>query len=111
MAARCARVPAGALSGLEYEAVSCTACGTLYQTLVGNEQLLGDLYGKWLAANNEKYVEFEWLADHPRPSRDGHELMTAAAILHTSPDRLKTLGYGMGEGLWARIAARMGCES
>jgi 2-polyprenyl-3-methyl-5-hydroxy-6-metoxy-1,4-benzoquinol methylase len=103
----------GQLAGGRYVVVECTACATLYQAEVGGNDLLTTLYDDWLNAtpDSDDQAGLDWLAAHPRNSRDGHEVMTAAAMLHAPVRGLKTLDFGMGKGLWAGIAKALGCDS
>ncbi|WP_157134572.1 class I SAM-dependent methyltransferase [Sphingomonas sp. PAMC 26605] len=101
------------LAGGRYRVSRCLACATIYHTEVAGEALLTDLYDVWLgAAVGAAYrAEFDWLVAHPRQSRDGHEIMTAASFLEMPLRGLKTLDYGMGQGLWARVALGLGAAS
>lgn len=103
----------GRLAGGRYVVVECTACATLYQAEVGGDALLATLYDDWLnaVADSDDQAGLDWLAAHPRNSRDGHEVMTAAAMLRVPVRGLKTLDFGMGKGLWAGIATALGCDS
>lgn len=103
----------GVLAGGRYAVACCPSCATLYHTEVAGQALLMTLYDVWLgAAVGDAYrAQFDWLVAHPRQSRDGHELMTAASFLAVPVHRLKTLDYGMGQGLWARIALGLGAAS
>lgn len=96
-----------------YRVASCDRCGTIYQTEVGDGTVLSEVYENWVdTAVDEGWVaQAEWLAWNPKQSRDGHEIMTAAAILGMRPARMKTLDYGMGHGLWARVSKGLGCQS
>jgi SAM-dependent methyltransferase len=106
-------IDAEVLAAGRFRALRCQACGTIFQGDVGDGDLLGDLYDTWLgAAVGDAYqAEFDWLVAHPRQSRDGHEIMTAAALLGTPTAGLKTLDYGMGQCLWARVALGLGVRS
>ena len=101
------------LAGGRYHVAECTACATLYQAEVGDDALLTTLYDDWLnaVADTDDQAGLDWLAAHPRNSRDGHEIMTAAAMLRMPVRGLKTLDFGMGKGLWAGIARALGCDS
>jgi SAM-dependent methyltransferase len=75
--------------------------------------MLSDVYDTWLdTMPDEAWIaQAEWLATHPRQSRDGHEIMTVAAMMRMPLANLKTLDYGMGQGLWARVSKELGCQS
>lgn len=102
-----------ALSAAPYELVRCKDCSLTYQKWIGDAQLLAELYGKWIADHMppERDSNYLDLVAHPRQSRDGHEIFVAAQVMGTSPEAMTTLDYGMGWGLWARIAKQLGCHS
>lgn len=99
--------------GGTYHVVECETCGTIYQAQVGDDDMLSEVYDSWLdTLRDEAWIaQAEWLATHPRQSRDGHEIMTVAAMMRMPLADLKTLDYGMGQGLWARISKELGCHS
>lgn len=96
-----------------YRLDRCRSCGLIFQRFVGDETLLADLYGKWAPTVErlEDIPEFNTDLANPRTSRDGHELMTASAFLGRPIRDLTVLDYGMGWGLWATIARRLGASS
>lgn len=94
----------------EYRAEQCVSCGTIYQAEVGDEAFIAELYGSWITGGaNDPHDAFE--AAHPHLSRDGHEIMAAAAFLRIELSTMLTLDYGMGYARWARIACALGCGS
>lgn len=102
------------LNAGEYRLERCHACGLTFQGLIGDERLLETLYTDWVAEPQDPEAEIDtYRADirNVRLSRDAHEVMAAASYLGTPLARLRTLDYGMGWALWARIAARLGCQS
>lgn len=103
------QIPAG-----DYQVDECTKCGTLFQRQVGDDDLLGRLYGDWLdfVTDPESEIDtYRFSVTHPRLSRDGHEIMAAAATLGRKTSELVTLDFGMGWAEWARVAAALGCTS
>ena len=104
----------GILSAGEYRLDQCRDCGTFFQVDVGDSALLSILYSRWVPDQEEPEKRYPgYVQDVQRPllSRDGHELMAASSWLGVPLRELVTLDYGMGWGLWARIAARLGCRS
>jgi hypothetical protein len=101
------------LTEAPYELAECASCTLVFQRWIGSDQLLGELYGIWVhehgLPSNEPRYQSE-LA-HPLQSRDGHEIMIAAAYLGVPLTTLTTLDYGMGWALWARISRSLGCNS
>lgn len=105
----------GAPANIEghYNVVECERCATIYQVEIGDGSMLSEIYESWLDTQPDQgwLEQAEWLASHSRQSRDGHEIMTAAAMMRLRLPDLKTLDYGMGQGLWARISKELGCRS
>lgn len=96
----------------EYRVEQCRKCGTLFQGEVGNDKLLATLYGSWIKSGRpEQDSAHCYDVTNPRRSRDGHEIMAAAAHLGLPLDQLITLDFGMGWASWARISAALGCQS
>lgn len=101
------------LAGARYRVARCEACSTMFQSEVGNDALLTQLYSDWVfqIAHPEDDAMYDHDVHHPRLSRDGHEVMVAAAFLGKPLAALHTLDYGMGWACWSRIAQMLGCQS
>lgn len=101
------------LSGARYDVKRCLECATMFQSEVGNDALLTRLYSEWVfhIDHPEDDPMYHHDVHHPNLSRDGHELMVAAAFLGKPITELSTLDYGMGWACWSRIALMLGCES
>lgn len=99
--------------GAIYQLDQCAACSLVFQRFVGDDQLLTLLYDTWLSARPAPTHDPVVRAAHTHPaqSRDGHELFAAAHHLGTPVERLRVLDYGMGWGLWAGVARRLGCTA
>jgi SAM-dependent methyltransferase len=96
----------------EYRVERCGDCRTMFQGEVGDNDLLGALYGTWIKSNRpEQDPAYCYDVANPRRSRDGHEIMAAAAHLGLPLDQLVTLDFGMGWASWARISAALGCQA
>jgi 2-polyprenyl-3-methyl-5-hydroxy-6-metoxy-1,4-benzoquinol methylase len=109
------------LEAAPFELRSCARCTTVYQRYVGDAELMRALYTEW------QLNMWKWDAENadpellvpaygasirePRLSLFAHEIMTASAFLGVPLQSMKTLDYGMGYGLWVRIAAALGCDS
>ncbi|HMJ06178.1 MAG TPA: methyltransferase domain-containing protein [Chthoniobacterales bacterium] len=80
---------------------------------MGDADLLRKLYSDWVFDIGDPLRDPLYAFDiaHPRLSRDGHEVMAAAASLGLSLPHLRTLDFGMGWAGWARIAHSLGCQS
>ncbi|MCB9647842.1 MAG: class I SAM-dependent methyltransferase [Deltaproteobacteria bacterium] len=95
-----------------YVIAECVACGTLFQRDVPCEDLLNELYDVWIAPRQpEDDRGYAFDVQHPALSRDGHELMSAAAHLGIPLDQMVVLDWGMGWAGWARVAASLGCRA
>ena len=97
----------------EYQALQCIRCGSYFQAEVGNAALLDQLYSQWVlqVADPMRDAHYAFDVTHPTKSRDGHEIMTAAAWLGSRVSDLRTLDFGMGWASWARVAQSLGCDS
>lgn len=100
------------LSGATYQIDACKDCQLVYQRHVGSPELLSTLYDRWL--NNDYHpadADFQKQIARPAMTRDGHEIFAVAYTLGVSLPELRVLDYGMGWGLWARIAHELGAQS
>lgn len=107
------RICTDVLGNAQYELARCGDCELLYQRWIGDTDLLLELYGVWVndfvAPDTDPTYQSE--LTHFRQSRDAHEIMVAASFVGVPLSSFRTLDYGMGWGLWARIAKLVGCES
>lgn len=97
-----------------YELQHCPRCALVFQHYVGGAELLTDLYSDWVDEPEDPerdIATYRAEIGAVMESRDAHELMAASSYLGRPLEGMKTLDYGMGWALWARIAARLGCES
>src|SRR5688500_3407473 len=103
------------LRGWNYHLEQCARCECIFQKYYGDEAFLDELYTEWLeghiADDPDAYAPWRKILAEPRKSRDGHEILMAAAYLGKPVEGLKTLDYGMGFGLWARVALALGTAS
>lgn len=100
------------LHAAPYELMRCPDCTLVFQRFAGDDALLGELYGKWI---NHSYVpeldrQYQAEVSAPLRSRDGHEILIAADVLGMGPEAMTVLDFGMGWGMWARIARQLGCD-
>lgn len=107
------RIDPALLGGAVYELVRCRECTLLYQRWIGDDSLLAELYGVWIEKDEDPETDAQYreAVSAPLASRDGHEIIAAAAHLKMRPQDMTTLDYGMGWALWARIARSLGCRS
>lgn len=107
-------VDTGLLAARPYQLEECTSCSLVFQKFVGDDSLLSDLYTHWVDEPEDPERDIDtYRADISaiRLSRDAHEIMAAASFTGTNLSDLKTLDYGMGWALWARISKALGCQS
>jgi len=95
-----------------YQIERCAECQLVFQRYVASGELLSVVYDDWLTGIYYPDTP-EYLAQvaAPAATRDGHELLAVARTLAVDVSRLRVLDYGMGWGLWARIAKELGAES
>jgi 2-polyprenyl-3-methyl-5-hydroxy-6-metoxy-1,4-benzoquinol methylase len=107
------KIDPATLDAAPYELVRCPDCTLVCQRFVGDDDLLGELYGEWINDSNrpECDPQYRGQVSAPLRSRDGHEILVAAEFLKTTPEAMTVLDFGMGWGLWARIARQLGCVS
>jgi SAM-dependent methyltransferase len=101
-------LPAG-----EYRADQCVECGTIYQAEVADDALIAKMYGEWIGQSSSPgdNPAYSFDVGHPKLSRDGHEIVAAAAFVGVPLRQFVTLDYGMGWASWTRNAAGLGCKS
>jgi SAM-dependent methyltransferase len=108
-----ARDVRSALCGGTYVVDRCTDCRLVFQRYVGDAALLSTLYDDWLNSEYDPDHDptYQSSVAHPESTRDGHELLAAARTLGRPVSALRVLDYGMGWGLWARIAHGLGAHA
>lgn len=96
-----------------YQLDECATCGLVFQRFVGDDRLLTELYDRWITPSRppEQEPAIAAMLARPKQSRDGHELMAVASFLRRPIQELKVFDYGMGWGLWAQVAHRLGAQS
>lgn len=101
------------LSGAVYGVERCTDCSLVFQRHVASGELLSRLYDDWLnfEYDPERDGTYQHAVQNPASTRDGHELLTVARVLRRPVASLRVLDYGMGWGLWARIARGIGARA
>ncbi|HEU0098293.1 MAG TPA: class I SAM-dependent methyltransferase [Allosphingosinicella sp.] len=103
------------LRGWKFDLEQCARCECLFQRWIGDEAFLEELYTYWIEGHitddPDSYAPWRKILAEPGRSRDGHEVMMAAARLGRPVEGLKTLDYGMGFGTWARVALALGADS
>jgi 2-polyprenyl-3-methyl-5-hydroxy-6-metoxy-1,4-benzoquinol methylase len=100
------------LRAAPYELMRCPNCTLIFQRFVGDDALLGELYGNWINhyCHPELDQQYQTEVSAPLRSRDGHEILVASNVLRIEPERMRVLDFGMGWAMWARIAKQLGCD-
>ncbi len=101
------------LDARPYQLDRCRTCRLVFQHYVGAESLLSDLYTHWVRNLEDPENDARYREDvhNIGLSRDAHEIMAAASFVGKPIEGFRTLDYGMGWALWARIAQQLGCTS
>lgn len=100
------------LEGGVYQLDRCGECRLVFQRFVAGDELAFVLYDEWL--NGTYYPDtpfYQAQIAAPHATRDGHELFAAASALGKPLGEMRVFDYGMGWGLWARIAKSLGAQS
>lgn len=101
------------LDAAPYELQHCPRCDLVYQHHVGSRELLTDVYTKWCWQPSDPDVDYPGYKEHLteyKLSPSGHEVMIIAKYLRRPFDEIKLLDYGMGWGMFARIAKQLGVD-
>lgn len=92
----------------EYVLVKCEACGLIYQQEIPNDELMYLLYEKWIdpeiALKLHESYGTEYYMKHLR------EFANVVSSLGDVPASLRCLDFGMGWGLWCKMAMGFGCD-
>ena len=106
------RVPRGRLEDAEYVLDRCDDCSLVFQRFIPSADFLDEVYDRWLNSDHNPETDpvFIDAVKYPARCRDGHEIFAIAAALGKPPAELRVLDYGMGWGMWARVARGLGCE-
>ena len=95
-----------AAAGVDYVLLECPDCALIFQEYVPGDQLLGELYEKWLDPVTSELHSRE-KALEPRLA-----LQVLEIIDHVDrpPNEIRILDFGMGWGEFCRIATALGCD-
>ena len=102
------------LDAAPYELQHCDRCDLVYQHHVGSRELLTDVYTKWCFQPADLDVDYPGYKEHLteyRLSPSGHEVMTISKFFGLPYDQIKLLDYGMGWGMFIRIAKQLGVDA
>lgn len=102
------------LAAAPYELQHCPRCDLVYQHHVGSRELLTDVYTKWCWQPSDPDFDYPAYKEHIteyKLSPAGHEVMIIASYLKKPYDQIKLLDYGMGWGMFIRIAKQLGVDA
>jgi SAM-dependent methyltransferase len=95
------------LEGTDYILARCGECGLVYQKLVPDDDLMARIYDEWTdpahVLHESDSIEYRLaLVD---------EIVTMFGLFPRPPAALRFLDFGMGSGIWCRIASALGCRA
>lgn len=93
-------------SGYDYELAQCEHCGLAYQAQVPTEELLQEIYDRWLPATEREAVASTWGLDDYRYLAGQVEFMLDH--FHMRPSSIRALDFGFGWAEWAKMAGAFG---
>jgi SAM-dependent methyltransferase len=98
------------LEGASYVLCECAACGMVFQRDVPGDELMVELYERWIDPVKSRALHhgdaaLGCFAEHAR------EIATIVAFLGGRPQRLRVLDFAAGWGEWARMARAFGCDT
>jgi 2-polyprenyl-3-methyl-5-hydroxy-6-metoxy-1,4-benzoquinol methylase len=92
--------------GLKFEVLKCRACDFLWQANVGDPELLGQLYGSWISAEDSLAKKRNLSAEYFR--NYALQVQGLAQLLPKKPIDTEVLDFGMGWGMWCLMAKAHG---
>lgn len=96
------------LHGATYEVVRCESCSLGYQRYVPTPELLQTIYDEWISATPKEHARSRYgLEDYRLLSQ---EVQFVIEHFRKPPGTLQVLDFGMGWGVWSRMALAFGCS-
>lgn len=92
----------------DYVLNACNACGLVYQKEIPNDDLMYVLYEKWIDPEIARKLHESYSTSYYMKQLS--ELGNIILTLGDKPKELKCLDFGMGWGLWCRMARGFGCN-
>lgn len=106
--ARTGEVDLSLLEGGEFILQECLSCRLIFQQQVPNDQLMEVVYERWIDPEKSLHRKESHL---PARGRMALEIMSVVDYLGRPPETLKFLDFGMGWGLWVRMAEAFGVQA
>lgn len=88
----------------------CLNCGLIYQQYIPDDELLGELYDKWIDPVRAKKRHFSNV-DLQHRLNLCRDVSTLVNYFNRSPSDIKVFDFGMGWGQWCSMAHALGCDS
>ncbi len=96
------------LEGWNYELVRCESCSLAYQRYAPGPELLQTIYDEWISPTPpEKDYKRRGLEDYRLLSQ---EVQFVIEHFRKHPASIEVLDFGMGWGVWGRMALAFGCS-
>lgn len=97
------------LNGHDYVILGCRNCRALFQRFAPTPEFASEYYGSWIAQHGKPRFPFEeykhWINEAL--------ILTSFLLKRTgrrTPDELRVLDYGVGEGVFANAMKACGCN-
>jgi 2-polyprenyl-3-methyl-5-hydroxy-6-metoxy-1,4-benzoquinol methylase len=98
-----------ALAGARYVLVECGACGMIYQRHIGNDELLVQLYDRWIDPT-KAFALHDGVLPPAHFIELGRQIGNVLDYFGRNPREVTCLDFGMGWGHWCRVARGFGCQ-
>jgi hypothetical protein len=96
------------LAGSTYEVVRCESCSLGYQRNVPGPELLQTIYDEWISPTPKELVRSRYGLDDYRLL--SQEVQFVIEHFRKPPGSIQVLDFGMGWGVWSRMALAFGCS-
>lgn len=97
------------LGDSEFILNECNNCGLLYQEEIPNSFLTKKIYEEWINPVKSYEVQQNTIIDDYLLY--SQEILMLIAYFKIIPKQCKVLDFGMGWGIWCKIAKAIGCDS
>jgi hypothetical protein len=97
------------ICGTDYVVLQCNNCKLIYQKYVPNDDVLEDLYSRWISKEGLTRFEHGMLTT-PNFRQIAGELEYLFHMTGKKAGDISLLDYGFGHGRWARVARGMGAR-
>lgn len=98
----------GCLENADYVLARCATCELVYQQQIPNDELMYVLYEQWIDPGFALRLHEGYTAEYFM--RQLSEFANVIDHLDRPPATLKCLDFGMGWGIWCKMAEGFGCD-